>query len=100
MDVDVGLRTAARAAPTMRGHAHACLDWTGRRIAGRVTLVPAESFRAHREVVGPHRVGRLRRKILDAELDRIHLDPIREFVHQDFGEEASLWMAWRTHRAL
>ena len=37
--------------------------------------------------------GACRRQVLDAERDRVHPDAIGELVHQDFGEEASLWMA-------
>ena len=91
---------AAAAAPLMRRHAEAVLDRPGRRVAGGVTLLPAERFRALLEVVAPRAARRRRRQVLDAELDRIHADAIGELVHQDFGEEASLRMTRRAHRAL
>ena len=60
VDVAVRLRAAPAAAPLVRGAAEAGLDRARRRIAGRVALVPAERFRAAREVVAPHRVRRVR----------------------------------------
>ena len=65
-----------------------------------MALLPAELARAAGEVLDPHLVRRLRRRIPDAEFDRIHLHPVGELVHQDFREKAALRMPWRTHRAL
>src|SRR5262245_6787332 len=91
---------AAAAAPAMRRDAEAVLDRTRPRIARHVTPLPAERLRAHAEVLAPClrqvRFG----KILDAELDGIHAHAVREFVHQDFRQEAALRMSRCAHRAL
>ena len=59
-------RAAAAAAPRADRDAHAGLDRTGRRVAGRVPLVPAERRRALAQVRAPHRVRCFRRQVLDA----------------------------------
>ena len=100
VDVDVRRRSASGAAPQMRRYAHAGLDRTRRRIAGRMTLLPPEAPRAFLKVFDPLRVWRDGRRVPDAELDRVDLHAIGELVHQDLGEEASLWMSRRAHRAL
>src|SRR4029079_1534367 len=91
---------AAAAAPRADRHAHAGLDRSRRRIAGRVPLAPAERLGALAQVAALHRVGRLRRQVLDPELDRIQLHQIRELVHHDLGDERPLRMPGRAHRTL
>ena len=99
-DVAVRLRAAAAAAPAMRRQPMPVLIGPGVGSPVGCRLSQPNSFAPRSEVLGPHRVRRLRRQVLDAELDRIHLHAIRELVHQDFGEEAALRMARRAHRAL
>src|SRR5206468_12451647 len=84
----------------MRGDAHPGFDRSWRRIAGGMPLVPAESPRTLLEVFDPHSVRRARRRVLDAELHRIHLHAVRELVHQDLSQKAALWMTGCAHRAL
>src|SRR5207247_10163185 len=88
-DVDVCRRASAAAAPQMRRDAHAGLDRPRFRIAGRMTRVPAEWLRAALEVLDPHRVRPALRRVLDAELDRIHFHAGRGLLHPDFREEAA-----------
>src|SRR5207249_8668877 len=54
-----------------RRYAHAGLDRTRRRIAGRMTLLPPEAPRAFLKVFDPLRVWRDGRRVPDAELDRV-----------------------------
>src|SRR5262245_65604776 len=96
----MGARPAAAAAPPVSRTTHPGFDRARLRVAGLMTLVPAESFRADLEVFLPHLIGLLGGQVLDAEGDRIHADAIGELVHQDFGEETALRMARRAHRTL
>ena len=93
------LRAAPAAAPAVGGAAHAALHRSWRRIAGRVPLAPPELLRGLREVLPPHRVGRLGRQVLHPERDRVHPDLVGELVHQQLGGIAPLRMAGRPHRA-
>ena len=63
-----------------------------------MALAPAEHLGGDREVLPPHRVRRLGRQVLHPELERIHLQRVREFVHQHLGVETPLRMARRAHR--
>ncbi len=92
--------SAAAAAPRVDRDAHAGLDRAGSLVAGRMPLVPAEFRGALLQVRAPHRIRRLRRQVLDPELDRIHLHLVRELVHHDLGDERTLRMSGRAHRAL
>jgi hypothetical protein len=65
-----------------------------------VSLVPSEFLRALTEVRAPHRVRRFSRKVLNPELDRIHLHQVGQFFHHYFGDERSLRVTWCTHRPL
>src|ERR1700733_11118945 len=68
--------------------------------ASPVPLVPPEGLRTDVEIRPPHRVRRLRWRVLDPKRHRVHPDAIGELVHQDFRQEASLWMARGSHRPL
>ena len=100
VDRAVRLRPAAATAPPVRRAAHPPLDRPGRRVLGRVPLLPPELLGGQRKVGPPHGIRRLGREVLQTEGQRVHPHLVRELVHQHFGDEAALRMPGRAHGTL
>ena len=65
-----------------------------------MTLVPSDLLGADREVLPPLLIRLILGKIAEPQLQRIHLQAIRQFVDDDFRDEKALRMAWRPEGAL